>query len=70
MWGPFMPENCCKTLLADETGATAIEYGVLAMLIGVGLAGIMLSLGDEVETTYNTVSSEYTSANTAANAGA
>ena len=65
-----MPEHRFATLIADETGATAIEYGLLAMLIGVALAGVMLSLGDEVETQYNTVSSEYTAANTAANGGA
>lgn len=55
-----------KTLLANDRGATAVEYGVIAMLIAVACAGIMLSLGEEVETTYNTVSSEYAGANTAA----
>ena len=65
-----MPEHRFATLIADETGATAIEYGLLAMLIGVALAGVMLSLGDEVETQYNTVSSEYIAANSAANGGA
>ncbi|MDE1468321.1 Flp family type IVb pilin [Aurantiacibacter sp. D1-12] len=52
-----------KKLSQNEIGGTAIEYGVVAMLIGVALAGVMLSLGDEVETQYNTIESEYADAN-------
>lgn len=52
-----------KNLSHDETGGTAIEYGVIAMLIAVALAGVMLSLGNEVETQYNTIESEYSDAN-------
>ncbi|WP_340587943.1 Flp family type IVb pilin [Erythrobacter alti] len=50
-------------LLADQQGATAVEYGLLAMLIAVALAGTMLSLGNEVETQYDTISTEYSEAN-------
>ncbi|GEM_PF-5062725 len=50
-------------LASDENGATAVEYGILAMLIAVALAGTMLSLGNEVETQYDTISTEYSEAN-------
>ncbi|QZH74981.1 MAG: Flp family type IVb pilin [Erythrobacter sp.] len=49
-------------LATDDRGATAMEYGLLAMLIGVALAGIMFSLGEGVETQYDTVNTEYAEA--------
>ncbi len=57
-----MLKNCTRRLAADDTGATAIEYGLVAMLIGVGLAGTMFSLGQEVETQFETVNTEYAEA--------
>lgn len=54
-----MLKNCTKRLFADETGATAIEYGLLATLIAVALAGTMASLGDGVQTTFETVETKY-----------
>lgn len=51
-----------RHLLGDESGATAIEYGLVAMLIGVGLAGTMYALGGEVQTQYETVGTEYAQA--------
>lgn len=58
-----MSKQFYRRLIADQTGATAVEYGILAMLIAVALAGTMLSLGNEVETQYETVSTEYKAAN-------
>ncbi|RPF70572.1 Flp family type IVb pilin [Aurantiacibacter spongiae] len=46
----------------DETGATAIEYGLIAALIAVALAGVMMSLGDKVETQYEGVGDKYSEA--------
>ena len=43
----------------DERGTAAIEYGLVATLIAVALAGAMLSLGNEVETQYETVGTKY-----------
>lgn len=34
-----------RNLLKDETGATAIEYGLLAALISVAAMGAMTTLG-------------------------
>lgn len=51
-----------KRLAADETGATAVEYGLVASMIAVAAAGTMFSLGQEVETQYETVNTEYAEA--------
>ena len=46
----------------DESGATAIEYGLVAALIGVAMAGAASLLGTEIETTFNTVKNKLTDA--------
>jgi len=51
-------------LLRDEQGATAIEYGLIAALIAVAAITAMQSLGSELNTTFTTVSTELSSANT------
>jgi len=53
-------------LLRDEQGATAIEYGLIAALIAVAAITAMQSLGSELNTTFNTVSSELSTANAGA----
>lgn len=52
-----------KTLLRDETGATAIEYGLIATLIAVGAAGSMTGLGNGVGDQMETVEAKYVDAN-------
>ena len=39
-------------LAADERGATAIEYGLIAALIAALLAGTFVSVGNAVDTTF------------------
>lgn len=51
-------------LLRDEAGATAIEYGLIAALIAVAAITAMQSLGNELSTTFSTVSTELSNANT------
>lgn len=51
-------------LLRDEQGATAIEYGLIAALIAVAAITAMQSLGTELSTTFNTVSTKMASSNT------
>ncbi len=53
-----------KKFYADEQGATAIEYGLIAALIAVAAITAMQSLGEELSTTFSTVSSEMGDANT------
>ena len=40
----------------DESGATAIEYGLIAALIAVAAIGAMTSVGSKLGTTFNNVS--------------
>lgn len=44
-----------KNLLRDEAGATAIEYGLIAALIAVAAITAMQSLGEQLSTTFNDV---------------
>lgn len=50
-------------LLRDEQGATAIEYGLIAALIAVAAITAMQSLGNQLNTTFNSVSDCLESAN-------
>ena len=52
-------------LRADESGATAIEYGLIAALIAVAAIVALQSLGDELSTTFNNVGTELSTANEA-----
>ena len=49
-----------KTLFRDETGATAIEYGLIAALIAVAAIAAMQGLGGQLSATFNTTSSSMT----------
>ena len=55
-----------KVLWADECGATAIEYGLIAALISVAAITALNGLGNQMKTTFNTTSSAMSSANAAA----
>lgn len=39
----------------DESGATAIEYGLIAALVGVAIIGGLNALSGELNTLFNTV---------------
>jgi len=56
-------------LLRDEQGATAIEYGLIAALIAVAAITAMQGLGNSLNDTFTTVSSELNTANEAPAAG-
>ena len=49
--------NFGKTLWKDESGATAIEYGLLAALIAVVIIGAVASLGGTLDDTFAKVDS-------------
>ncbi len=44
-----------RRLATDEKGVTAIEYGLIAALIAVGLIGAMTTLGDELQSMYDII---------------
>lgn len=45
-------------LIRNEDGATAIEYGLIAALIAVAAITAMQSLGNQLSTTFNDVSTK------------
>jgi pilus assembly protein Flp/PilA len=48
----------------NESGATAIEYGLIAALIGVGIITAATQLGTDISGTFGRVSTSLTSAST------
>jgi len=49
--------------MKDESGATAIEYGLIAAIVSVGIITVLKSVRSSLQSTFNTVNSELTSAN-------
>jgi pilus assembly protein Flp/PilA len=47
-----------KKLLNDETGATAIEYGLIAALIAVAAVTVMGTVGTNLSSTFNTIAGD------------
>ncbi len=45
-----------KNLLKDESGATAIEYGLIAALVSVAAIGALTAMGTSLESMFTTVS--------------
>lgn len=59
-----MPNAAMKRLFRDESGATAIEYGLIAALIAVAALVAMQNLGKNVQNTFNTASTKLDCAKT------
>ena len=55
-----------KALIADDSGATAVEYGLILALIFLAMAGAVAGVGTETGVMWNKVSAEVSSANTKA----
>jgi pilus assembly protein Flp/PilA len=47
-----------KNLLRDESGATAIEYGLIAALISVAAVGVLGTVGKNLTATFTTVAGQ------------
>ena len=47
-----------KKLIRDESGATAIEYGLIAALISVAAIGAFTAVGSSLNGIFTTVSSD------------
>jgi pilus assembly protein Flp/PilA len=47
-----------KRFVADESGATAIEYGLIAALIAIVLIAAMSNLQEKISGTFNNVASQ------------
>jgi pilus assembly protein Flp/PilA len=46
--------------LKNEDGATAIEYGLIAALIGVAIIGAVTTVGDDLTATFEAISAGLT----------
>ncbi|MGQ2906693.1 MAG: Flp family type IVb pilin [Shinella sp.] len=56
-------KNLLKRFKNDESGATAIEYGLIAALIGVVIIGGARMVGTSLDATFTTISTEIDGAN-------
>ncbi len=51
-----------KKIRKDESGATAIEYGLIAALVSVAAIGALTAMGGSLNTMYQSVSNAITAA--------
>ena len=58
--------SAVQAFIADEDGVTAIEYGLIASLIGVAMVGAAVALGDKISATFAYVTSQLKGAPTPA----
>jgi len=54
--------NNFREFLEDESGATAIEYGLIAALVSVAAIGALQAMGGSLNTMFTTVSTSLTAA--------
>lgn len=59
--------NIVARFANDESGATAIEYGLIAALIAVGIIAAATTLGGSLSGLFNTISGKLNGAIPAAN---
>jgi pilus assembly protein Flp/PilA len=57
-------DNLFKNFLREESGATAIEYALLAALIAVVIISAISALGVELTSTFGTIEKELKAVNT------
>ena len=50
-----------RSFVMDESGATAIEYGLIAALVSLTIVGATTLLGTTIRNTFNSVSSSVAS---------
>jgi pilus assembly protein Flp/PilA len=58
-------QSLVKRFLKDESGATAIEYGLIAALIAVVIIGAVTVIGTQLDISFDKISTALTTANTA-----
>ncbi len=54
--------NLVKRFAKDESGATAIEYGLIAAGISVAIIAAVKGLGTQLNSTFGTITSQLASA--------
>ena len=51
--------SAIKTFVADEDGVTAIEYGLIAALIGVVMAGVASEVGTKIQDAFEYIRDQF-----------
>ena len=51
-------KNLIKRYAQDESGATAIEYGLIAALISVVIITVLFNIGTNLETKFNEIATQ------------
>jgi len=51
-----------QKFLADESGATAIEYGLIAAGIAIAIIAAVNGVGDQLKANFNTITTKLTPA--------
>jgi pilus assembly protein Flp/PilA len=54
--------SAVKTFVADENGVTAIEYGLIAALIGVAIAAAANDVGGDLKTLFGNIGNKLSAA--------
>ncbi|HEV7981948.1 MAG TPA: Flp family type IVb pilin [Xanthobacteraceae bacterium] len=54
--------NLLKRFATDESGATAIEYGLIAAGISVAIITVVNTLGSQLKSTFTNISSQLATA--------
>jgi pilus assembly protein Flp/PilA len=53
--GEYLMKNLFARFAKDESGATAIEYGLIAALISIAIIGAARLLGTQLAATFETI---------------
>jgi pilus assembly protein Flp/PilA len=53
--------NLVRTMLVDESGSTAIEYGLIAALVAVAIIAALTFVGTRLGTLFNQIGSNLSS---------
>ena len=51
-------QNLIRRFAQDESGATAIEYGLIAALISVVIIGVLSTIGTRLNTKFNAIATQ------------
>ncbi len=56
-------KNLFKRFIKDESGATAIEYGLIAAGISVAIITVVGTIGTQIKTAFTTIGNQLTTFN-------
>ena len=54
----FLKSATATLPVKDESGVTAIEYGLIAALISVVIVGVLTTVGTNLSTVFNTIATK------------